>query len=87
MTKTAPPSSSRLQNSTVVASLQLSLIALEKVLAFNPGKHKFNIAKINTELSALFVLATASHRALGQDERIQHTLKVYRTSASSNLRH
>ena len=68
----------KLTTFTTVASLQLSLLSLNNILSFNPLDLKFDIPKINIRLNQLFVLATTEHRALQENERIQHIINVYR---------
>ena len=67
----------KLTSFTSIASMQLSNMSLTAILEFNPLELKFNIPKINTKLSELFVLATTQTRKLDDQERIQHTLNTY----------
>lgn len=59
---------------TSIASVQLSLMSLNSILEFNPLNLKFNIPRINTKLSHLFVLATTRTRTLDHNE---HNLNAY----------
>ena len=62
---------------TSVSSMQLSIMAFDEIIRFDPSKFEFNISKINVQLNQWFTLATTSTRILGQNERIQHTIVAY----------
>ena len=62
---------------TTVASLQLSMISLNNIIAFDPTIYKFSIPSINSKLINLFILATTNTRDLLDAEKIQHTVNVY----------
>lgn len=62
---------------TSISSTQLSLIAFNNILSFDPSDFEFNIVTINTRLNHLFVIATTSTRTLDPSERISHTLGIY----------
>ena len=67
----------KLTSLTMSSSLQLSNVAFENILQFDPVSHDFSIPTINTQLNHLFILASTQARQLGEAERIHHTLTTY----------
>ena len=62
---------------TMAASLQLSMLAVNNITAFDPADHKFNVPVINTKLSHLFVLAATHDQELSDQVKLQHLLTTY----------
>jgi len=60
-----------------VSSMQLPFFSFNTILEYSLLHLDFDISKINTKLSHLFILATTQHRKLDELERIQHTLSLY----------
>jgi len=62
---------------TVSSSVQLSMNAIQRLMAFDPAKFKYEIPRINTTLLHLFVMASSPGRPLAEPERIQYILTTY----------
>jgi len=62
---------------TVSSSVQLSMNAIQPLMAFDPSKFKYEIPRINTSLLHLFVMALSPGRPLAKPERIQYILTTY----------
>jgi len=62
---------------TVSSSVQLSMNAIQRLMAFDPAQFKYEIPRINTTLLHLFVMASSPGRPLAEPERIQYILTTY----------